>query len=143
MSSLLESCINKLGQQSVIQSESRTTELFDKLQEEYTFTFYGRIDWARCKVGNVQELRRLLQNGLDPNKYVNLSPLIRYATYYNQQLLVKELLLFGANPDLPDKERGMTALINAAYKGYAEIIETLLPYSKKMTTGILFMVKLH
>lgn len=80
--------------------------------------------------GNVQELKELLQDGLDPNKYINLSPLIRYATYYNQPLMVKELLLFGADPDLPDKERGMTSLIHAAYKGYVEILETLLPYIK-------------
>lgn len=88
----------------------------------------NEIDLLVLELGDVQELRRLLQHGLDPNKYVNLSPLIRYATNYNQPLIVKELLLSGADPDLPDKDRGMTALINAAYKGYDEIIETLLPY---------------
>lgn len=82
--------------------------------------------------GNVLELRKELEQGLNSNIFMNNSPLIRHVAYHNQPLLVKELLNHGADPDIPDQKRGMTALIDAAYKGYIDIINLVLPYVKNI-----------
>ncbi|SDP24652.1 Ankyrin repeat-containing protein [Paenibacillus sp. yr247] len=84
------------------------------------------------KHGETLEFRKALKLGLNPNTIIKYSPLIRLATYYNQPQIVQELLLAGANPDTSDTKRGMTALIDAAYKGYKDIVDILIPFTKNI-----------
>lgn len=84
------------------------------------------------KQNEILELRNVLKLGLNPNTIIVYTPLIGIATYYNKPQIVQELLLAGANPDMPDTIRGMTALIDAAYKGYLDIVKILIPFTKKI-----------
>ncbi|RXZ80721.1 hypothetical protein EBB07_17180 [Paenibacillaceae bacterium] len=42
---LFNKCIRKLGNQCVVMSEEKSVEIFEDLQKEIPFTFYGRVDW--------------------------------------------------------------------------------------------------
>ncbi len=42
---LFDECIEALGDNSIILSEQETQLIFDKLEEVYPFTQWGRIDW--------------------------------------------------------------------------------------------------
>ncbi|WP_175532559.1 ankyrin repeat domain-containing protein [Paenibacillus sp. yr247] len=84
------------------------------------------------KNGEDTELIRALTSSVDPNTFIQYSPLIRLATHYNQPKLVQILLFAGANPDIGDSNRGMTALIDAAYKGYKDIVKILIPFTKNI-----------
>ncbi|BCG60808.1 CDI toxin immunity protein [Paenibacillus sp. URB8-2] len=43
--SLFEECLVALGDEVAIYSQQKTEEIYQKFEEEYPFTTYGRIDW--------------------------------------------------------------------------------------------------
>jgi hypothetical protein len=60
-------------------------------------------------------------------KYSGGATLLMHASLEGREVLVYRLLIYGANPNIADKE-GQTALMGAAYEGHEEIIKILLNY---------------
>ena len=82
---------------------------------------------ASARFGDIAEVKRLLDDGANPNavnNYYDATALI-YAAFNGFAEIVKLLLSTGANPNAVDKW-GKTALMHAAFYGHAEIVKMLL-----------------
>ncbi len=66
--SLVDNCVNALGEEAVVLSHKETDILFSELSKQFSFTRWGRIDWTSVEhkllATSVSEiLSLLLSNG--------------------------------------------------------------------------------
>lgn len=62
--SLVDNCVNALGEEAVVLSHEETDTLFSELSKQFSFTSWGRIDWASVEhkvlAASVSEILSLL-----------------------------------------------------------------------------------
>lgn len=88
--------------------------------------------WNAAKAGNVDEVRRLLEAGVNPNTpYMSyatgISAPLYIATEYGRANVVKLLLEYGADPNMQGN-LGFTPLFSAVRFGRIEIVKELLAW---------------
>lgn len=89
--------------------------------------------YIAAKMGRLQQLRRLLEEGADINATNNNGrTALMGATSYRNRGIVKELLVEGANVDAADS-RGRTALMMAVINNDADIVALLIGAGADLT----------
>ncbi len=81
--------------------------------------------WTACKVGDLERVRQLIQDGQDVNRGSNYgwTPLM-WAAYYGSDQMVQELIRAGADVNGKDNTK-RTALHRASWSGHSSIVKTL------------------
>ncbi|AOP35393.1 hypothetical protein A0128_17025 [Leptospira tipperaryensis] len=119
----------------------------NKLEEnsnrEGNVSFWKRFLFFRAiKKGNPSGLKKLLQNGLDPNaiRYYGMNPVSLAVKYQNEEV-VKVLLEFIADPNRTDEVTGLTPLIHSILEDSSpEMMSILISFgadlNQKDTNGM-------
>ncbi|MDI7172579.1 ankyrin repeat domain-containing protein [Leptospira santarosai] len=75
--------------------------------------FWKRFLFFRAiQNGNAERVRSYLQNGLNPNRFRGVTPL-SLAVKYERLEIVRILIEYLADPNLPDEKTGLTPLIHS------------------------------
>ena len=87
---------------------------------------------AATLAGNVEEVRSLLQSGVDPNESYHTNTALIYAARDGQIEIAQLLIDHNAEVNWIDGE-GVTPLILAAFKGHVELAELLMEHQADTT----------
>eukprot|EP00730_Choanoeca_flexa_P002498 TRINITY_DN11070_c0_g2_i7.p2 TRINITY_DN11070_c0_g2~~TRINITY_DN11070_c0_g2_i7.p2 ORF type:complete len:187 (+),score=39.37 TRINITY_DN11070_c0_g2_i7:66-626(+) len=83
--------------------------------------------------GAVQEVKRLLYNGVDPNVMTQDGHFpLTLAAFWGHEAVVEALLEHGADVNVQNKSNGWTALHAASLQGHAKIVFQLFDYSPRL-----------